>query len=180
MQNTSKPNLFSQTATTNTFFGQQTKQLDLTQQQQQQPTKNTFFDTFKMNSQNQQTSQSPFGTHITTVPVFNTTQFKTPIDSVFNVTPQPVMPQIASPSFISPTPQIKAFDSIQLQPTNFGQLIQNKPMQTPQLGQTTHVNVTSTYYSSLNELNENDIKEYKSDKFTLGKIPILPPAKEFC
>jgi hypothetical protein len=42
------------------------------------------------------------------------------------------------------------------------------------------VNPNPKVYSDLSELNENDIKEYKENKFTLGLIPHLPPTKQLC
>jgi hypothetical protein len=162
IQNAPKPSLFSQPASA--FNGQQTKPID--QFGQQQTTNNTFFNTFTMNTQNQPTFQTPF---------------QAPTSSIFTQITQPIVPQThqtptPTPSFVSPTPQVTAFQTAQSQPGMFTQLVTNKPQQIQQTTQVT----TSSYYSSLSDLNENDIKEYKAAQFTLGKVPMLPPAKELC
>lgn len=36
------------------------------------------------------------------------------------------------------------------------------------------------YYSQVNEINKQDLDEFKSNNFTIGRIPSVPPAKEFC
>ena len=35
-------------------------------------------------------------------------------------------------------------------------------------------------YSLMSELSESDIAEYKAENFTMGRIPRLPPPREFC
>ncbi len=42
------------------------------------------------------------------------------------------------------------------------------------------LNPNPQIYSNTSDLNELDIKEFKSDKFTLGLIPHMPPTKQLC
>lgn len=36
------------------------------------------------------------------------------------------------------------------------------------------------YYSNINEINKKDLDEFKSNEFTIGRIPNIPPARELC
>lgn len=36
------------------------------------------------------------------------------------------------------------------------------------------------YYTQINEINKHDLDEFKSNNFTIGRIPSVPPAKELC
>lgn len=44
----------------------------------------------------------------------------------------------------------------------------------------TITNTNSSYYSKLNELNSQDLDEFKSNQFTIGRIPQIPPPIELC
>ena len=41
-------------------------------------------------------------------------------------------------------------------------------------------NEPSNFYSTKSDLKEQDIQEFKENKFTIGRIPHVPPPKELC
>lgn len=60
----------------------------------------------------------------------------------------------------------------------FANLVNSNTNNTPQ-GMAS-ANAQPGIYTSINELTEEEIKEFRAEKFTLGKIPTNPPAREFC
>ncbi|CAF0943931.1 unnamed protein product [Brachionus calyciflorus] len=172
------------------------------QEQQQQQTKEQFQTDF-FNKPIQQSTQQPnqfFGS-------FNQPQLHQapPQQNLFAQIAQQQQPkqgsmfsdgfgqqQPKSPLF-NLTTQHNNFQQLVQQPTQtnfFSQIVNMNPVQAPQkentfFGKNIPISQQESkkidmFYSSVNDLTKQELEEFKANQFTLGRIPNVPPAREFC